>query len=170
MKNGFGLELGPFELMDKLGKSWIENRLLSENKTVPTILNKLSDEKFYKVEEGKLQYYDFNKNFYKDFDRPEGVLILSDIKKSKKPIEKISTASLWDIDDGVTVFEIHSRGNKQLLVSIFFDSQKVKEVNFHPAYPWVHLYLRLPKMFAQSRGFAPFHHLLYLVLFYWASV
>ena len=28
-----------------------------------------------------------------------------------KPIKKISTASLWDIGDGVTVFEIHSKGN-----------------------------------------------------------
>ena len=129
MKNGFGLEFGPFELIDKLGKSWIENRLLSENKTVPTILNKLSEEKFYKVEEGKLQYYDFNKNFYKDFDRPEGVLILSDIKKSKKPIEKISTASLWDIDDGVTVFEIHSRGNSIDMNTMQFLSRSIDIVN-----------------------------------------
>ena len=36
---------------------------------------------------------------------------LSDIKKIREPIQKISNASLWDIGDGVTVFEIHSRGN-----------------------------------------------------------
>ena len=129
MKNGFGLELGPFELMDKLGKSWFENKLLSENKSVPSILSKLFEEKFYKVEEGKLKYFDFNKNLFNNLERPEGILILSDIRKSKKPIEKISTASLWDIDDGVTVFEIHSRGNSIDMNTMQFLNRSIDVVN-----------------------------------------
>ena len=31
MKNGFGLAFGPFELMDKLGKTWIKEKFLETN-------------------------------------------------------------------------------------------------------------------------------------------
>ena len=41
MKNGFGLAFGPFELMDKLGKTWIKEKLLESNIKLPKILNNL---------------------------------------------------------------------------------------------------------------------------------
>ena len=111
MKNGFGLAFGPFELMDKLGKTWIIEKLLESNIKLPKILNNLPEEKFYKVEDQKLKYFDFISNKFVNMNRPKGIILLSDIKKIREPIQKISNASLWDIGDGVTVFEIHSRGN-----------------------------------------------------------
>ena len=111
MKNGFGLASGPFELMDKLGKTWIKEKFLESNLELPKILNNLPEEKFYKVEDKKLKYFDFISNKFVNLDRPNGIILLSDIKKIREPIQKISTASLWDLGDGVTVFEIHSRGN-----------------------------------------------------------
>ncbi len=111
MKNGFGLQFGPFELLDKLGKTWIIEKLSMESFSIPSLLENLPEEKFYKVDEGKLKFFNFTKGIFENLERAKGVLILSDIKNSKKPIDKISTASLWDIGDGVTVFEIHSRGN-----------------------------------------------------------
>ena len=81
MRNGFGLQFGPFELMDKLGKTWIKNKLLTSNKIIPSILEKLEGETFYKKGNNKLQFYDFNKNEFIDLKRPEGIIILSDIKK-----------------------------------------------------------------------------------------
>ena len=111
MKNGFGLAFGPFELMDKLGKTWIIEKLLESNIKLPKILNNLPEEKFYKVEDQKLKYFDFISNKFVNLNRPKGIILLSDIKKIREPIQKISNASLWDIGDGVTVFEIHSRGN-----------------------------------------------------------
>ena len=111
MKNGFGLAYGPFELMDKLGKTWIKEKFLETNIKIPKILNNLPEEKFYKVEDQKLKFFDFISNKFVNLNRPNGIILLSDIKKIKEPIQKISTASLWDLGDGVTVFEIHSRGN-----------------------------------------------------------
>ena len=111
MKNGFGLAFGPFELMDKLGKTWIKEKFLESNIKLPKILNNLPEEKFYKVEDQKLKYFDFISNKFVNINRPKGIILLSDIKKIREPIQKISNASLWDVGDGVTVFEIHSRGN-----------------------------------------------------------
>ena len=67
MRNGFGLQFGPFELMDKLGKTWIKNKLLTSNKIIPSILEKLEGETFYKKEDNKLQFYDFIKNSFTNF-------------------------------------------------------------------------------------------------------
>ena len=111
MKNGFGLASGPFELMDKLGKTWIKEKFLETNIKIPKILNNLPEEKFYKVEDQKLKYFDFISNKFVNLNRPNGIILLSDIKKIREPIQKISTASLWDLGDGITIFEIHSRGN-----------------------------------------------------------
>ena len=111
MKNGFGLASGPFELMDKLGKTWIKEKFLETNLKIPKILNNLPEEKFYKVEDQKLKYFDFISNKFVNLNRPNGIILLSDIKRIREPIQKISNASLWDLGDGVTVFEIHSRGN-----------------------------------------------------------
>ncbi len=111
MKNGFGLQFGPFELMDKLGKSWIVQKINESKKEIPKILNILFEEHFYKVDGSKLQYFNFQNIKFSNLERPKGVIFLSDIKKIRKPIDKISTASLWDLEDGVAVFEIHSKGN-----------------------------------------------------------
>ena len=48
---------------------------------------------------------------YTTLKRSDGILLLSDIKKTNEPIKGISTASLWDIGDQITVFEIHSKSN-----------------------------------------------------------
>ena len=129
MKNGFGLMFGPFELMDKLGKTWIKDKLSIEGYSIPSILEQLPEEKFYKVDEGKFKFFNFSKVAFDQLERAKGVLILSDIKKSNKPIDKISTASLWDIGDGVTVFEIHSRGNSIDMSTMQFLSKSIDIIN-----------------------------------------
>ena len=79
MKNGFGLAFGPFELMDKLGKTWIKEKFLESNIKLPKILNNLPEEKFYKVEDQKLKYFDFISNKFVNLNRPKGIILLSDI-------------------------------------------------------------------------------------------
>ena len=44
-------------------------------------------------------------------NRPEGILLLSDIKKVSKPIKKNASAALWDIGDGVVCLEFTSKMN-----------------------------------------------------------
>src|SRR5690606_16335640 len=43
--------------------------------------------------------------------RPEGVLLLADIKRRRRPLARNRSASLWDIDDGVLCLEFHSKMN-----------------------------------------------------------
>jgi len=43
--------------------------------------------------------------------RPEGVLMLADIKLTAKPVLKNGSAALWDVGDGVACFEFTSKMN-----------------------------------------------------------
>ena len=111
MKDGFGWKLGPFELIDYIGTPFLEKIIIQSNKEVPNLLKKIGNKKFYKIEENNISFFDFKTNNYKKLIRSNGVILLSDIKKIYNPIKKIQTASLWDIGDKITVFEIHSKGN-----------------------------------------------------------
>ena len=111
MKDGFGWKLGPFELIDYIGTSFLEKIIIQSNKEVPNLLKKIGNKKFYKTEENNISFFDFKTNNYKKLIRSNGVILLSDIKKIYNPIKKIQTASLWDIGDKITVFEIHSKVN-----------------------------------------------------------
>ena len=125
MKNGFGWTIGPFEIIDQLGSSFLKERFLNTNKNIPTLLEDIGEDKFYIIESNNIKYFDFIKKEYKILKRSEGVLLLGDIKKTQKPIIKINTASLWDIGDQVTVFEIHSKSNTIDMATMEFLNQAI---------------------------------------------
>ena len=103
MKSGFGWQLGPFEIIDKIGISFLKEKINNSKKNIPYLLNDIRNNKYYKVETNKIKYFDFKTKQYTELKRSEGILLLSDIKKINKPIKKIPTASLWDIGDQITV-------------------------------------------------------------------
>ena len=129
MKKGFGWSLGPFEIIDQLGPSFLKEHFLNTNKNIPTLLDDIGGKKFYKIESNNIKYFDFITKEYNILKRSEGVLLLSDIKKTNKPITKISTASLWDIGDQVTVFEIHSKSNTIDMATMEFLNQAIDIVD-----------------------------------------
>lgn len=108
MREGYHWELGPFELMDKLGLKQFTEKLQAENQSLPPILNR--QENFYKLEDRELKATDLNGRYH-PIHRPEGVLVLSDIKRQNTLILGNSSASLWDIGNGVTCLEFHSKMN-----------------------------------------------------------
>ncbi|MFN7709956.1 MAG: 3-hydroxyacyl-CoA dehydrogenase NAD-binding domain-containing protein [Holosporales bacterium] len=111
MRLGYNWKHGPFELLDKLGPQWVADKLRSEGRPVPSLLEKVGAGSFYRTNDaGVLQYFDLDGS-YKDVVRPAGVLLLSDIKRKSKPLIKNGSASLWDIGDGVVCFEIHTKMN-----------------------------------------------------------
>lgn len=110
MRLGFNWKQGPFELMDRLGPSWIVERLRQQGREIPHLLEKVGDKTFYRVEEGKLQYFTI-KGDYHDVIRRPGHLFLSDIKLKSKPVESNKSASLWDIGDGVACLEFTTKMN-----------------------------------------------------------
>ena len=110
MKNGYAWKWGPFELIDKLGARWFAERLAAEGMAVPTLLEKVGDGSFYRIEGGQLQYFGTDGSYH-DVKRAEGVLLLSDIKRSSERVAGNGSASLWDIGDKVICLEFHSKMN-----------------------------------------------------------
>lgn len=110
MRLGYNWKHGPFELIDKLGVKWFVESLESDGREVPHMLRLADGRSFYRTKNGVLQYLGCDGD-YKNVQRPEGVLLLEDIKRGSKPLLRNSQASLWDLGDGVACFEFHSKMN-----------------------------------------------------------
>jgi 3-hydroxyacyl-CoA dehydrogenase len=110
MRLGYNWKWGPFELLDKLGSAWVAEKLKSQGRAVPALIDKVGEGTFYKIENGQIYFYDLS-GTYKPLVRPEGVLLLRDIKLRSKPLLKNASASLWDVGDGVVCFEFTTKQN-----------------------------------------------------------
>lgn len=110
MRLGYNWKFGPFELIDQLGSDWFAERLAAEGMEVPPLLKMAAGRSFYRVEQGQLQYLATD-GAYRDVTRPEGVLLLADIKRHSQPVARNASASLWDIGDGVLCLEFTSKMN-----------------------------------------------------------
>jgi 3-hydroxyacyl-CoA dehydrogenase len=110
MRLGYNWKEGPFELIDRLGAAWLVERMNAAGFAVPKLLADAAGRTFYRVENGRRQYLGTD-GAYHDIVRPEGVLLLADIRQATKPVLKNASAALWDIGDGVACFEFTSKGN-----------------------------------------------------------
>lgn len=110
MRLGYNWKSGPFELIDQLGTGWFAEKLAAEGKAVPHMVKVAAGRPFYKVEGSKLLFLGTDGE-YAEVKRPDGVLLLTDIKRGSKPVAKNGSASLWDIGDGVLCLEFTSKMN-----------------------------------------------------------
>ncbi|MDX1514443.1 MAG: enoyl-CoA hydratase/isomerase family protein, partial [Gammaproteobacteria bacterium] len=110
MKLGYNWKFGPFELIDQLGTGWFEERIGEEGLEIPALIRSAAGRPFYDVMGGKRHFLAVNGE-YRPLVRPAGVLLLSDIKLASEPVAGNSSASLWDIGDGVLCLEFHTKMN-----------------------------------------------------------
>jgi 3-hydroxyacyl-CoA dehydrogenase len=110
MRHGYAWKYGPFELIDRIGSAWLAEGLRSEGQTVPPLLEAIGEGSFYRVKNGVQQYFT-TAGEYLDVPRPEGVMLLADIKRRSKPLAKNASAALWDIGDSVACLEFTSKMN-----------------------------------------------------------
>lgn len=108
MRLGYAWGQGPFELIDRLGAGWLAEAMVAEGRPVPPLL--AHRKPFYRVEGGQLQALTVAGD-YADVRRPEGVLLLADIKRAGKPVLKNGSASVWDLGGGVLCLEFTSKMN-----------------------------------------------------------
>jgi 3-hydroxyacyl-CoA dehydrogenase len=111
MTLGYAWNAGPFALIDQIGVADFVTRMKSEGRAVSDFLSLAAKAgSFYRNVDGSLQYLDV-KGDYQNIPREDGVLLLEDIKRKSDPIISNQSASLWDIGDGVTCFEVHTKVN-----------------------------------------------------------
>jgi 3-hydroxyacyl-CoA dehydrogenase len=110
MRLGYNWQWGPFELIDKLGAGWLADKLTQEGLAAPALLRAAHDKTFYRLLDGRRQYLGTDGEYH-DLRRPEGVLMLEDVKLISKPVLKNGSAAVWDIGDGVLCFEFTSKSN-----------------------------------------------------------
>lgn len=113
MRSGFGWELGPFEYWDALGvkestalmkangvkyAAWVDEMLAKGNET------------FYRVQNGRKEFYDPNIGNYQPIPGTEDFLFL-EILRREKTVWKNSGSTLTDIGDGILNLEFHTKMN-----------------------------------------------------------
>lgn len=108
MKLGYNWKYGPFELIDRIGVGDFTKRLEAEGLPVPEIV--ALGKPFYRVEAGQRQVLGTDGDYHA-IVRPEGVLLLEDIKAASKPLLKNGSAALWDVGDGVVALEFTGKMN-----------------------------------------------------------
>ena len=108
MRLGYAWGEGPFELIDKLGAEWLADAVAAAGMPVPPLL--AMKRPFYRVEAGRLECLT-TAGAYAPVERPEGMLLLADVKRAGKPVARNASAALWDIGDGVLCLEFTSKMN-----------------------------------------------------------
>jgi len=114
MKWGFNFEIGPFELWDVIGLEESVQKMEIEGFTVPDTIKQMMDSgsnRFYKSENNKFFYYDFNDAEYKEEPATPNIIYLNRLKPGKRLVKTCPSASLIDLDDGVLCCEFHTKMN-----------------------------------------------------------
>ncbi|MGD0961008.1 MAG: 3-hydroxyacyl-CoA dehydrogenase NAD-binding domain-containing protein [Methylomonas sp.] len=108
MRLGYNWRYGPFELIDRLGCDWFAERLTREGRAIPELL---ADRRCLYRSAGETVQFKDKSGHYQPVRRPEGVLVLNDVKRRAPPLLNNAAASAWDIGDGIVCLEFHSKLN-----------------------------------------------------------
>ena len=114
MKWGFNWDIGPFETWDALGVKETVERLKSEGRKIPVIVQQVLDKGdgcFYKKEKGQFYFFDVRKAAYVSFPEKKTNISLKILKEQNKVVKKNGSAALYDIGDDVLCLEFRSKMN-----------------------------------------------------------
>lgn len=126
MRLGYNWLYGPFELLDRLGVDWFMQKIQQEQSSLSELI--ANGHSLYRTDAGISQYVDMS-GHYHAIQRADGVLLLSDIKLQKPPLLENTSASLWDIGDGVVCLEFHSKMNTQDSDSMVLIQQSIAKIS-----------------------------------------
>ncbi len=111
MRLGYAWRWGPFELADRIGTATIATRLREAGRDVPPLLARAAAAGGFYRTQGDAREALAPDGTWRRLARPEGVILLADIKRAAEPLLRNGSAALWDIGDGVACFEIATKMN-----------------------------------------------------------
>jgi 3-hydroxyacyl-CoA dehydrogenase len=114
MKWGFNFEMGPFETWDAIGLQKSVKRMEEDGMEIPEKIKKMlaaGNSAFYKTENGRLYFYDFMTETYKERVISENIVSLASLKSTGKVVKENDSASLIDLGDDVFCLELHTKMN-----------------------------------------------------------
>ena len=114
MRAGFNWQAGIFEIWNGLGAESVAERMKSDGKTLPPIVNQVlasESKSFYDLKDGERTYFDLASGEHRPVPVPEGVLPFDTLKAASNAVRSNKGASVWDLGDGVAMLEIHSKAN-----------------------------------------------------------
>ena len=132
MKWGFNLQMGPFETWDAIGPQESVERMEAEGLKVPEKVKKMLEvgsTSFYKTEKGKVLFYDFVSESYKEVVVSENIISLALLKAKDRLVKKCDSASLIDLGDGVFCLEFHTKMNTLNQEIIEFSNESLDYVD-----------------------------------------
>ena len=127
MRLGFNWKFGPFELIDQLGSNWFVERLSKEGSVIPKFLTIANGRPIYRFENSLKQVLGFDGKYH-TIQRPDGIVLLEDIKRNSQPVLKNGSAALWDVGDGVAWFEFTSKMNSLDVENMLLIHQSIQLV------------------------------------------
>ncbi|MCC5937438.1 MAG: 3-hydroxyacyl-CoA dehydrogenase/enoyl-CoA hydratase family protein [Lunatimonas sp.] len=111
---GFGWEYGPFENWDILGvKETVTNMEKAGHKAADWVYEMLEagNDSFYKVVDGKRNYYDIPSKSYKEIPGQGDFILIDTLKGAKKKVWGNEGATVYDMGDEVLLLEFHTKMN-----------------------------------------------------------
>jgi 3-hydroxyacyl-CoA dehydrogenase len=114
MKWGYNFEMGPFETWDAIGVKESVEKMEADGLAIPEKVKKMlasGNSSFYKLEKGKILFYDFASESYKPVKVSEKALSLANLRAENKVVLSTPSCSLIDIGDDVYCLEFHSKMN-----------------------------------------------------------
>jgi 3-hydroxyacyl-CoA dehydrogenase len=110
MRDGYGWEYGPFEIINRLGGDWLVEMIQKQGFTLAPFLKQAMEKKgFYANIPGEgISYLAFDGTYHQPkLGLEKWPLVLKTARK--KPILQNNVAQLWDIEDGIACFSITNK-------------------------------------------------------------
>jgi 3-hydroxyacyl-CoA dehydrogenase len=111
---GFGWDMGPFETWDAIGvREGVERMKALGLEPAAWVGQMLAAgrESFYGVQDGRDTYWDIQSKSVKPVPENARTLRVEYLKRGNKKIAGNGSATLWDMGDGATLLEFHSKMN-----------------------------------------------------------
>ena len=113
MRAGYMWSYGPFEYWDEMGMQVGIDLIKKHGHEVASWVTDMQSSgktSFYRIQDGKREYFDLQKEKYSSLPSTEGFILL-DAFRQKAPVLKNSECIVHDIGDGVMCIEFTSKSN-----------------------------------------------------------